>query len=86
MTNDVLKIKLAELLPAATFEEGTEWITIQLSPQDFSTSMQLLYRDDLLSMNYLFCLTCVDWKTHLTMVYHLTSTTHRCPLVIKVKL
>ncbi|MFM7079634.1 MAG: NADH-quinone oxidoreductase subunit C, partial [Bacteroidota bacterium] len=31
-------------------------------------------------------LTCVDWKTHLTMVYHLTSTTHRHNLVIKVKL
>lgn len=86
MTNEELKIKLTELLPAATFEEGSEWTTIQLSTEDFSTSMQLLYADDLLYMNYLFCLTCVDWKTHLTMVYHLTSTTHRCPLVIKVKL
>ena len=28
-------------------------------------------------MDYLFCLTCVDWKTHLTMVYHLSSTTNR---------
>jgi hypothetical protein len=35
MTNDVLKIKLAELLPAATFEEGSEWTTIQLSTARF---------------------------------------------------
>jgi hypothetical protein len=35
MTNDELKIKLAELLPAATFEEGSEWITIQLAQKIF---------------------------------------------------
>ena len=30
-----------------------------------------------MQMDYLFCLTCVDYKTHLTMVYHLTSSTNR---------
>ena len=37
-------------------------------------------------MDYLFCLTCIDWKTHLTMVYHLTSTIHRHTVVVKAKL
>jgi NADH-quinone oxidoreductase subunit C len=36
--------------------------------------------------DYLFCLTCVDWKTHLTMVYHLSSTTYRHSIVIKAQL
>ena len=39
----------------------------------------------LLHFDYMFCLTCVDWKTNLTMVYHL-STTHRQPVVVKVQL
>ncbi|NDC77923.1 MAG: NADH-quinone oxidoreductase subunit C [Chitinophagia bacterium] len=41
---------------------------------------------DQLAFDYLFCLTCVDWKTHLTMVYHLTSTRHRHHLVVKSRL
>ncbi|MEP7142993.1 MAG: NADH-quinone oxidoreductase subunit C, partial [Ferruginibacter sp.] len=36
--------------------------------------------------DYLFCLTCIDWKTHLTMVYHLDSTKFRHNIVIKSKL
>ncbi|MFM9056718.1 MAG: NADH-quinone oxidoreductase subunit C, partial [Bacteroidota bacterium] len=28
----------------------------------------------------------VDWKTHLSVVYHLSSTEHRHTLVLKVKL
>jgi len=30
-----------------------------------------------MQMDFLFCLTCVDYKTHLTMVYHLTSSKDR---------
>jgi NADH:ubiquinone oxidoreductase subunit C len=43
-------------------------------------------RHSALQMDYLFCLTCIDWKTHLTMVYHLSSTVHRNTVVIKVNL
>ena len=40
----------------------------------------------LLFFDYLFCLTCIDWKTHLTMVYHLSSTKFRHNIVVKAKL
>jgi NADH-quinone oxidoreductase subunit C len=30
--------------------------------------------------------TCIDWKTHLTMVYHLSSTFHRNTIVVKTDL
>ena len=36
--------------------------------------------------DFLFCLTCVDWKTHFTMVYHLRSKKTNDNIVIKVKL
>lgn len=86
MTSEELKIKLSELLPAAGFEEGGEWVNINVESGSFLSFMQSLRNDEALAMDYLFCLTCVDWKTHLTMVYHLTSTTKRHCLVVKVKL
>jgi NADH-quinone oxidoreductase subunit C len=86
MTKEELKIKLTELLPATTFDESGEWLNVNLSPVDFLNAANLLRNDPSLHFDYLFCLTCVDWKTHLTMVYHLTSTDHRQPVVIKVQL
>jgi NADH:ubiquinone oxidoreductase subunit C len=39
-----------------------------------------------MAFDHMFCLTCVDWKTHLTMVYHLSSTRYRYNIVVKSKL
>jgi NADH:ubiquinone oxidoreductase subunit C len=43
-----------------------------------------LRQQEALCFDYLFCLTCIDWKTHLTMVYHLDSTKYRHNIVVKV--
>lgn len=86
MLNEELKIKITGLLPTATFEEGGEWLNITIEPKDWLPFAQQLRNDSDLSFDYLFCLTCIDWKTHLTMVYHLSSTTHRHNIVIKAKL
>ncbi|MBL7722044.1 MAG: NADH-quinone oxidoreductase subunit C, partial [Chitinophagaceae bacterium] len=82
MTNEELKIKITELLPAATFEESGEWINVNVEPQNWLSIAQQLRSDDALFFDYLFCLTCIDWKTHLTMVYHLSSTRYRQNMVI----
>ena len=86
MTNEDLKITIAEILPAAAFEEGTEWLTLSVEPNVFESFAQQLRSETALNFDFLFCLTCIDWKTHFTMVYHLTSTTHRHTLVVKSKL
>jgi NADH-quinone oxidoreductase subunit C len=90
MTKDELKIKLSELLPAVTFEDSADpanaWLTLNIEPGEFLKSVRILRNDTALQFDYLFCLTCVDWKTHLSMVYHFTSTGHHQPLVVKVKL
>jgi len=86
MSNEELKIKLTELIPLAVFEEGNEWVTINIEPSNWKTVAQQLRTTAGFDFDYLFCLTCVDWKTHLTMVYHLTSTIHRHILVVKSKL
>ena len=86
MLNEELKTKITELLPSATFEEGGEWLNINIESKDWLSLAQQLRNDDFLFFNYLFCLTCIDWKTHLTMVYHLSSTKYRHNIVIRSKL
>ena len=86
MNNEELKTKITELLPAATFDESGEWLNINVEPVDWLSFAKQLRNDDSLYFDYLFCLTCVDWKTHLQMVYHLSSTKYRHNIVIKSKL
>ncbi|SRR5258705_7139403 len=83
MTNDELKIKLSEISPSVTYEEGGQWLNINVDPKDWLSLAKQLRRLPELNFDYLFCLTCIDWKTHLTMVYHLESTEYRHTIVVK---
>ncbi len=86
MTKEELQILLTELLPTATFEEGGEWLNVIIDPLNWFAFATSLRTDAALYFDYLFCLTCVDFKTHFTMVYHLESTVHRHIIVVKAKL
>ena len=86
MTNEELKERITELLPSATFEEGAQWLTINVEPTNWHSFAQQLRNDAFLFFDYLFCLTCIDWKTHLMMVYHFDSTKYRHNIIIKSKL
>jgi NADH-quinone oxidoreductase subunit C len=86
MNNEELKIKLTQLFSTATFDEGGEWININIDPVYWLPAATELKDDPTLALDYLFCLTCIDWKTHLTMVYHLSSTKFRHNIVVRCKL
>jgi len=86
MTTEALKEKVTALLPTATFDEAGQWLNINVEPNDIHAFAMQLRNDDSLFFDYLFCLTCIDWKTHLTMVYHLDSTKFRHNIVIISKL
>ena len=83
MVNEELKTKITALLATATFEEGGEWLNIVVAPQDWLPFAQQLRNDESLQFDFLFCLTCIDWKTNLTMVYHLRSTKYRHNIVVR---
>ncbi|XVJ67930.1 MAG: NADH-quinone oxidoreductase subunit C [Lacibacter sp.] len=83
MTKEEQKLKLQEQFSAATFDETGQWLTINIAVADWLSTAQALHAA---GFDYLFCLTCVDFKTHLTMVYHMESTIERTPLVVKVQL
>ncbi len=84
MNNEALQAYLTEQVPDATFDTSGEWLNVQVSVAAFRPLAEKLKKE--LQFNFLFCLTCVDWKTHLTMVYHLRSTKEGHHLVVKVNL
>ncbi len=86
MSNEDLKLKLTGILPLVSFEEGGEWLNIIIPPEELKAFVLQLRSDPDLIMDYLFCLTCVDWKTHFTMVYHFSSTLYRHNIVVKAKI
>lgn len=86
MTKEELKITLTGLLPAATFEESGQWLNVKVSSSEWFNSAGLLRNQNTLQFDFLFCETCVDWKTMLTMVYFLRSTVLGHELVVKVDL
>jgi|SRR6185437_15330891 len=85
MNKEELKESLQALSPEPQFEEGTEWLTIAIDAANWENFARELKASPW-HFDYLFCLTAVDWRTHFTMVYHLTSTIHRHTLVVKAKL
>jgi NADH-quinone oxidoreductase subunit C len=86
MTNEELKAKLISINSALTFEEGGQWLNVNVEPKDWLSLAEQLRKNPELNFDYMFCLTCVDWKTHLGMVYHLNSKNLKHTVVVKSKL
>ncbi|MEQ1552592.1 MAG: NADH-quinone oxidoreductase subunit C [Ferruginibacter sp.] len=86
MDKEELKIKISKLLPTAVYEDGGDWLNIIVDSNKWLSYAAILKNDGSLLFDYLFCLTCIDWKTHLTMVYHLSSTKYRYNIVVKSNL
>jgi NADH-quinone oxidoreductase subunit C len=86
MLNEDLKTKFTTILPLISFEEGGEWLNVMIPPEELKAFVTKLRSDPDLVFDYLFCLTCVDWKTHFTMVYHFSSTRYRHNIVVKAKI
>ncbi len=86
MTNEELKTTITELVATAAFDETGEWLNVVVDPKEWLTLALQLQNHHSLYFDYLFCVTCIDWKTHLTMAYHLSSTSYRHNIVIKINL
>ncbi len=92
MTREELKIKISEIIPTTSLEEAGEWLNINVESKEWLPLATQLRNDLYLHFDYLFCLTCIDWsqtpagKTHLTMVYHVSSTKYRHNIVIRSKI
>jgi NADH-quinone oxidoreductase subunit C len=86
MTSEELKISISQYFPSVTYEESGEFLNVLIPSEGLLPLMKKLSARNEFSFDYLFCLTCVDWKTHLTMYYHLLSKKHRHSVVVKAKI
>ena len=86
MTNEELKNNITQLLPAVIFDESGEFLTAIIPSEALLPLMKELRSKKELDFDYLFCLTCIDWKDHLMMVYYMISKTHNHTLVVKAKI
>jgi NADH:ubiquinone oxidoreductase subunit C len=86
MNKEDLKTAITAILPEATFDETGEFLVTLVPAEQLLPFMTSLRNKEEFNMDYLFCLTCIDWKDHLMMVYHLLSKTHRHEFVVKAKL
>jgi len=84
--SQVLKDKITQVVPEAVFDETGPWLSVSIDSGRWLELAKLLRNDVQLSFDYLFCVTGVDWKTHLSMVYHLESKEFRHVIVVKAKI
>ncbi len=86
MTSEEIKQSVTALFSDVIYDETGEFLNILINASELRPLMELLYSKTEFKFDYLFCLTCIDWKTHLTMVYHLLSKKHRHNIVVKAKI
>ena len=86
MNSVELKEKISAFMPSVNYEEGGEFVTVMVPNESLYALMSELRNASEFNFDYLFCLTCIDWKDHLMMVYYLLSKTHRHSIVVKTKI
>ncbi|MEY4594966.1 MAG: hypothetical protein RIQ47_1376, partial [Bacteroidota bacterium] len=86
MTNEELKAAIVNYIPDAVFDETTAWLNVSISADEWLPLAEALRNHSQLDFDYLFCVTGVDWKSHLSVVYHLTSKKFGHTLVVKAKI
>jgi NADH-quinone oxidoreductase subunit C len=85
MTNEQLKEKILSLEPKAEIAEGVQYLTITLPTNKIVSLGQKLKDDDGTKLDYLICLSGVDYGDSLGVVYHIGSSRFDHVIVLKTK-
>ena len=83
MTNEELQAYLTGEFPNAGVTLGKQYVEMTVNAEDLVDTSAKLKGMPLLSMDYLICLTGVDYPEKMQIVYHLESTIHRHVMVMK---
>jgi NADH:ubiquinone oxidoreductase subunit C len=86
MNAEELKQEILAFHPTVTFDDGGQFVNANIDGADVLAFLSELRTRPAFDFDYMFCLTCVDYKTHFTMFYHLRSLTHRHEMVVKAKI
>ena len=87
MNNDQIKERILQWFPEAEFPAETgQYLNVIVTTDILRPLAEKLRYSDETQFDYLFCLSGVDWLTHLMVVYHLDSTKFGHEMVLKVKI
>lgn len=86
MSKEELKAYLEITFPTCKFEDTFDFPVIVVEKDQLLTIAKQLNEDPKTLFDFLFCQTAVDYISRFEVVYHLTSTTFRHDLVLKVLL
>ncbi len=85
MTNEELKAFISAHTPEAVFEEA-QYLNVMVPSEKFYSLAKHLRFDPAAACDYLICVSGIDWKDHMMVVYHLQSRKHKHVFVLKVKI
>jgi len=85
MINEQLKEKILSIDPKVEITEGKQFLTVTLSTNKIINLAQKLKNDEETKFDYLMCLSGVDYKDSLGVVYHIGSSEYNHVIVIKTK-
>ena len=83
MTNEELQACLTGEFPKAEITLGKQYVEMVVQAEDLHETSVKLKAIPVLSFDYLFCLTGVDYPEKMQIVYHLESVIHRHTVVLK---
>ncbi len=86
MTNEQLKEKILSVVSNAEFEDKADLLTAVLAPAELKKLAQYLRTQADTDFDFLYCISGVDYPTHIFVVYHLESIKHRHQVVVKAKI
>jgi NADH-quinone oxidoreductase subunit C len=86
MRKEELKAYLELTFPTCKFEDTVNFPVVVVEKDMLFALLLQLKEDPKTYFDFLFCQTAVDHTTRFEVIYHLTSTTFRHDLVVKVKL
>jgi len=85
MSKEALQELLQSWDSELQFEEESEFLQVVVQKENLLKFCNSLKNDPKTKLDYLFCLTGMDWGKELGVIYHLESTTLKHELVVKVK-
>ena len=85
MTNEELTTYLTGKFPDAELKPGVQYLEITVPAGALHAVARHLKDSEELAFDYLFCLSGVDYPEHISVVYHLESTSHMHSMVLKVR-
>jgi NADH-quinone oxidoreductase subunit C len=86
MRKEELKAYLELTFPTCKFEDTVNFPVVVVEKDMLFALLLQLKEDPKTYFDFLFCQTAVDYTTRFEVIYHLTSTTFRHDLVVKIKL